>query len=179
MSQTIAPSHSVAASGSATMGATTSLKRQGRLTVNAAFLKEIKDDNRQLKSLWDNLLPLFSYAETAMNHWDEIMDGLSELRDQLALHFSLEEAFGYFDEAVDIAPRLSLTAESLRGQHTKLFAQIRDLADHVAEIDEAEIEHVKAFLRRFRKFQTQFERHEESELKLILQSLDDDIGECD
>jgi len=150
--------------------------KTGRLTVNAAFLKEIKDDNRHLKCLWDRLTPMLSHHETAKNHWPELIDGLAELRDQLALHFSLEEAYGYFDEAIDTAPHLSLRAETLRGQHPRLFAQVRDLADSIADLDVEQTERVTKFLRRFETFRKAFEDHEEEELRLILQCFDDDIG---
>ncbi|TWU06246.1 hemerythrin domain-containing protein [Stieleria varia] len=147
-----------------------------QVTVNAAFLREIKDDNIQLKALWDKISGMISHQEMAANHWPELMTLFNELRDQLAIHFSLEEAYGYFDDAINIAPRLSLTAETLRGQHSVLFGQIRDLADKIAEVDSEVPEHRERLIRRFHQFQTAFQSHEESELKLILESLDDDIG---
>ncbi|MCD0463381.1 hemerythrin domain-containing protein [Roseiconus lacunae] len=151
-------------------------KRSGRLGVNAAFLQEIKDDNRQLKTDWDRLVPMLAHPETALNHWNEIVAALAELRDQLAIHFSLEEAYGYFDDAIDVAPHLSVEAESLKGQHTALFAQIRDLADQFAEADLKRDGQVEKLLRKFDAFQAEFQTHEESELKLILDSFGDDIG---
>lgn len=174
MSDTLAPTNSRPAEGSTGKG--NGSQAVGRLAVNAAFLKEIKEDNRQLKALWDRLVPMVEHHETAKNHWPELIAGYAELRDQLAIHFSLEEAYGYFDDAVDIAPHLSLTAESLRAQHSKLFEQIRDLADLILELNAELPEHVKKLMRRFDTFKAQFENHEESELKLILQSFDDDLG---
>ena len=152
-----------------------------QLTVNAAFLKEIKDDNLQLKALWDKLVPMISHRDVAGNHWQELVRLLSALRDQLALHFSLEEAYGYFDNAVDIEPRLSLAAEELRNEHCKLFTQIRDLADAFADVDSEQVESGSSekpekLVKRFATFRSAFELHEERELKLILASLDDDIG---
>lgn len=174
MSDTLAPSNSRPVRRSSGEGFTS--QSTGRLAVNAAFLQEIKDDNRQLKTLWDQLLPMVSHHETAKNHWPELLAGFAELRDQLALHFALEEAYGYFDDAVDIAPHLSATAELLKGQHTNLFSQIRDLADMIQELNPETAAPIKKMIRRFERFQTDFENHEESELKLILQSFDDDLG---
>lgn len=147
-----------------------------RLTVNAAFLKEIKDDNLHLKKLWDKVVPMVSHPDVATNHWPELIELLAELCDQLALHFSLEEAYGYFDEAVDIAPRLSLAAESLRSQHCKIFALVRDLADEISEVDYETPENCQRFIDKFNVFRAEFESHEEAELRLILDSLEDDIG---
>ena len=101
---------------------------------------------------------------------------LSDLRDQLALHFTLEEAYGYFDEAVNIAPQLSLQAEGLRSQHRQLFEQVRDLADRVTEVSAESEEQSAIFVNQLCQFKSAFEKHEEAELDLILQSLDDDLG---
>jgi hypothetical protein len=147
-----------------------------RLTVNAAFLKDIKDDNRDLKELLDKIFPLAEHPQTAINHWQELVNLFADLRDQLALHFSLEEAYGYFDDAVMIAPRLSTTAECLRGQHSKLFEKIRGLADGASEVRIDSSEQVTRFLDEFNRFRVAFEKHEEDELKLILDALEDDIG---
>lgn len=174
MSDALAPSNRLPAGSPSEEGS--DAKPVGRLTVNAAFLREIKDDNRQLKALWDRLIPMLSHHETAKNHWPELIAGFAEMRDQLAIHFSLEEAYGYFDDAVDIAPHLSLNAESLRSQHSTLFSQIRDLADQILELNSEAVEHIKKLMRRFEAFKCSFENHEESELKLILESLDDDLG---
>lgn len=175
MSETLAPNRSRTTGGSSG-GNFAGTPTTGRLAVNAAFLQEIKDDNRQLKGLWDRLIPMMSHQETAKNHWPELIRGLAELRDQLAIHFSLEEAYGYFDDAVDISPHLSLNAESLKAQHSALFRQVRDLADLILECDVERLEKVTKLIRRFDLFRAAFESHEEAELKLILQSFDDDLG---
>jgi hypothetical protein len=147
-----------------------------QVTVNAAFLKEIKEDNQHLKQLWDRLIPLVQPPQMAMNHWPEIIESLAELRDQLALHFSLEEAYGYFDEAIDIAPQLSTLAHCLRSEHSPLFAAIRDLVDEAMDAKFDIDGEVTRIVDRFQDFRRRFERHEEAELKLILQAMDDDIG---
>ncbi len=146
------------------------------LAVNAAFLKDIKDDNHHLKVLLDKIRPLAAHNQTATNHWVELIQLVSELRDQLALHFSLEEAYGYFDDAITSAPQLSTTAEILRGQHPKLFERIRDLADSALEVSTESDEQVSKFLTALESFRQSFEEHEEAELRLILDALDDDIG---
>ena len=101
---------------------------------------------------------------------------LAELRDQLAIHFALEEAYGYFDEAVDIAPQLSAKAENLRGDHRLLFQQICELAEEITEVPVENDENSSRFIQGLGRFKHSFERHEEAELKLILESLDDDLG---
>ena len=147
-----------------------------RLVVNAAFLKDIKDDNHDLKLLLDKITPLVLHQQTAMNHWPELIILIGDLRDQLALHFSLEEAYGYFDDAVVSSPQLSVTAESLRSEHPQLFSRILDLADQALEICSDSHDQVSQFIRRLADFRSAFERHEEKELQLILDSLEDELG---
>lgn len=147
-----------------------------QLTVNAAFLKDIKDDNHDLKEILDQIAPLSEHPQTAMNHWSELVQLLEQLCDQLALHFSLEEAYGYFDDAVNHAPQLTASAEFLRGQHTELFKVIRALADKSTSVRSDNLDHVSKFLKEFLVFRQDFATHEEAELKLILDALDDDIG---
>ncbi len=153
--------------------------RTRRLSINAAFLKDIKDDNRELKSLLDRIYPLTEHPQIAVNHWPEMVLLMGELRDQLALHFSLEEAFGYFEQAIETAPQLSLMAEQLRGEHATIFERCRELADQIHEVDSDRAEKVAGFLVHFHRFRHSFEHHEEAEVKLIVESLNDDIGAGD
>lgn len=149
---------------------------QRRLSLNAAFLKDIKDDNRQLKALLEQVAPLASHVQAALNHWPELVKLLGELRDQLALHFSLEEAYGYFEEALGAEPQLSAAAEMLRCQHSTLFSTIRDLADAAADLPVDREAEIATLLNTYNKFRSSLETHEEAELRLILQALDDDLG---
>lgn len=147
-----------------------------RLTVNAAFLKDIKDDNRQLKDLLAKIDALVRPRQLAGNHWADLVKLFGELRDQLAFHFSLEEAYGYFDSALDAEPRLSAYAEVLRNQHTGLFASVRDLADRALETPMDRETQVDQLLANYAEFIKQFSKHEDDELRLILKACDDDLG---
>ena len=149
---------------------------QSGLTINAAFLKEIKDDNRQLKTLWDRVGELVAHRQVASNHYSELVELVQQLCDQMAIHFSLEEAYGYFDDAVDVAPHRSVEAQRLRAQHPGLFTQIQALSDQIAQIDRTNLEKLANWIERFDVFQCKFQRHEEAELNLILDSFDDDLG---
>ncbi len=147
-----------------------------RLSVNAAFMKDIKDDNRELKRLLDTINPLIEHTKKAANHWDEIANHLSDLRDQLAFHFSLEEAYGYFDEAIETEPQMSVRAEALRSEHSVLFDQICKLVESCSDLDSDDDDQISKAIDRFKDFQTKFQRHEEAELKMILSAMDDDLG---
>ena len=154
----------------------TSITKTRQVVVNAAFLRDIKDDNRDLKILMDRIHLLTHALPMAINHWPELIRLFADLRDQLAMHFSLEEAYGYFEDAIITAPRLSVTSECLRGQHSPLFKQICELADCALEVSADQEEQISKFLRRFVQFRSEFQQHEEAELKLILDAMDDDLG---
>ncbi len=157
-------------------GDASSPPRSKRLSVNAAFLKDIKDDNRELKSLIDRLYPLLEHPQIASNHWSELLTLLADLRDQLAFHFSLEEAFGYFENAIETAPQFSLLAESLQSDHAGLFEWIRELADRAPEVEVDSVDKISRFVDQFKRFRAALEQHETAEIELILQALDDDLG---
>ena len=54
-----------------------------------------------------------------------------------------------------------------------------DLADQVSEVCSDRPEQVNLFIQQFDSFRRMFEKHEENELELILESLDDDLGAGD
>ena len=66
-----------------------------------------------------------------------MVDLLIELQDQLALHFALEEAYGYFDDPIWVAPHISDLAESLRAEHVALYSELCDLAEQAGSLAEA------------------------------------------
>jgi hypothetical protein len=147
------------------------------VTVNAAFLQEIKDDNRRLQDLLGVLRSAFAqHSEPADPLW--IADGLEELRDQLATHFALEDAYGYFDDPVDAAPRFAHLAAELRREHGDLYLEASRLAD--AGNDKLRqddwLAHWRGLRERFWRFDGQLKRHEERENRLILEALEEDIG---
>jgi ABC-type transporter Mla subunit MlaD len=148
------------------------------LGVNAAFLQEIKEDSQQLRDLLAatrTLLQQQCHERSDIRQWWE---SLSELRDQLALHFALEDAYGYFEDAMMQAPRFSQRAEMLRGQHDGLFRDICSLADRADDLLHArpsngQLRHLSEL---FLDFHSRFAAHERDENALIMAAFDDDIG---
>ena len=149
----------------------------GTVTVNAAFLQEIKEVNQELWSLLAELRhrcqrPL---APTQCRH---LMDKLCQLRDQLALHFALEEAYGYFEDPVYVAPRLSRQAEQLRDEHKGLYLDLCELVDRSERMfyDEQHAALALWIGPEFLEFDTRLKSHESRENELICAAYDDDIG---
>ena len=153
-------------------------KTTSTVTVNAAFLQEIKEVNADLWRLLSDVRHLCSDPHQVRSHRRRLVLMLGSLRDQLALHFALEQAYGYFDDPVFVAPRLSQQAESLRDEHQKLYAQVCDLADEVEKQYHAgRLATVASeVVEQFKTFDQLFRRHEDEENELILNAYEDDIG---
>ena len=148
------------------------------VTVNAAFLQEIKEVNQDLWHLLEEVRYLCSRPMSLRVPSRHFLDLLGALRDQLALHFTLEEAYGYFEDPLYVAPRLSEWAESLRRQHHDLYVQICQLVDYAERLARrgrfASL--VMQVSQQFSDFYQQLQEHESQENALILQAYDDDIG---
>lgn len=150
----------------------------GTMAVNAAFLQEIKEDNRELRRLLNLTGTMLAVSDAGPVPTREVVNMICQLRDQLAMHFSLEEAYGYFDDAINIEPRLSEAAEALRGEHETLFLDICNLVDESEQLlyHENNSASLQRIAQRFVTFRRRFQKHETREEELILASFDDDIG---
>lgn len=148
------------------------------VTINSAFLQEIKDVNQQLWDLIDEVRQLCK--SELRNQWDcyRLCSRFELLRDQLATHFSLEEAYGYFDDPVSVAPRLSERVERLRQEHCTLYFRLAELVEFVQRLNQRR--RLRYGISRvdleFGGFYQDLLRHEDDECCLILEAYDDDVG---
>ena len=147
------------------------------VTVSPAFLQEIKEVNQEL---WQSLADLRKRCSRpiATGICRHLVDWLSELRDQLALHFALEEAYGYFDEPLHVAPQLAEKAERLRMEHQELYVEFSDLVDRSERMFFAGQTAALAVWvgPRFLDFDASLRDHEDRENELIYDAFDSDIG---
>lgn len=149
----------------------------GTVTVNAAFLQEIKDVNEELWLLHAELRHRCQ-RPIAPGQCRHLIDRIGVLRDQLALHFSLEEAYGYFDDPVEVAPQLCRQAEQLRQQHKELYLDLCDLIDHAERMyyDDLNAELALWIGPEFADFDQRLREHEDRERELIVDAYSGDIG---
>ncbi len=154
-------------------------KTQAKFTVNAAFFREIKEDHQQLQSMLDKLRKMVATPPALANHLKEFSERMSDLRDQLAFHFTLEEAYGYFEDAIERAPRFHEPAGRLRAQHGDLYMMAERIAEAAAswcnnppDSEQA----AECLVEQFVSFDTVFKTHEAAELKLILDAIHVDVG---
>lgn len=151
--------------------------RTGTVTINAAFLQEIKEVHQEL---WALLAELRHRCQRpiAPGACRLLLDRLGLLRDQLALHFSLEEAYGYFQDPVDVAPRLCQQAEQLRNEHRGLYLDFCDLIERAERMfyDEQPAALALWIGPEFLAFDERLRRHEERENELITEAYQADLG---
>ncbi|MCA9103935.1 MAG: hemerythrin domain-containing protein [Planctomycetales bacterium] len=151
------------------------------LTINAAFLQELKEVNQELWQLIESLRTLCGEPMSMRQHSRTLVDLLSRLRDQLAMHFSLEEAYGYFHNPVEVEAALAETARRLRAEHSPLYLRCSQLADHAENLwrerDEAALTTVLPV--GVDEFLVELKRHENGESELIYRQLYESIGVAD
>ena len=153
------------------------------LGVNGAFLQEIKQDHVELHALLgktERALRLPSVDRKPR----ELVYLLFALQHRLAIHFALEEEYGYFEDALEVAPRLSSQAEALRAEHKELFAEVCHLADEAEQLLAEQPDENSSGMPRslcliasnYELFRQALEEHERREMELILCAFDDDLG---
>lgn len=152
-----------------------------KFTINAAFFQEIKDDHQQLNLLLGELSGLIENREALPNHRRKLCRLLGELRDQLAFHFALEEAYGYFEDAIDCSPWLHTAAGNLLNQHGQLYLEIGEIADRADDCCRAEDNinldaGLAPIVDDYEAFRKRLGEHESAEMKLILDAMNRDFG---
>lgn len=101
--------------------------------VNAAFLQEVKDSNLQF---WQNLHDfkrLLSAPDEVQELSQKLVKLLSELRDSMALEFSLEETYGYIDGTYCATSISATRAGQAKRQHRELYLQLHEISESAEE----------------------------------------------
>lgn len=152
--------------------------RTSTLTINAAFLQEIKEVNEDLWRQLAGVRDICCEETEVRGHTRQLPDVIAQLRDQLAMHFALEEAYGYFEDPVAVAPHLNATACALRDEHSSLYSSICDVLEFVESEFYAGrlVTSAPQVVTVFRTFYDQLQSHEAKENELILKAYGDDIG---
>lgn len=151
--------------------------RIGTVTVNAAFLQEIKEVHLELWELLREVHITLSEPVATRYRRRQLVAVIEQLRDQLALHFALEEAYGYFEDPAYVAPRLCKQAMALRAEHRELYESVCCLVEQAARwCRQAPGSVFQARLvSRFSEFEGRFRWHEARENAMIHEEYGDDI----
>ena len=155
-------------------------RKYSALTINAAFLQEVKEVNQDLWAVLEEIRGLCTTRERCAEHrrWVNL---IADLRDHLALHFALEEAFGYFERPARRGAGTESGGHPVAEEHKSLYAIVRDLADDVDAEDRAGtlVRHAPRLAERFNAYYDSLQRHEMEENELILSIYDRDSGTVD
>ena len=148
------------------------------VTVNAAFLQEIKEVNQDLWRLLADVRRMCDSPATIDSAPRRFFGLVEELRDHLALHFALEEAYGYFENPIEVAPRLCRQANELRAEHHELYLMVVNFSEACELLTQPSpvIGIVLTVVKQFEAFDERLKRHEARENELIMQEYGDAIG---
>ena len=152
---------------------------QTGLTINVAFLQEIKEDIG-LQELVENARNHFLNAESSVRSRPiDTARVLNELRDELETYFALEEFYGYFQNAEVVNPSVSRQADFLKNEHEVLFLELNELIDSVEQIIYHENPPDLTFeqiANDFDHFVTALNHHEHKEMELVMRLYNEEIG---
>ena len=139
------------------------------ITVNPAFLQEIKDSNLSLWQTIDRLEALYTPDEDRARTLNCLVPLLGELRDLLGLQFALEETYGYMEVPTAAAPVNIHLLQDIRSQHCTLYLSVNELAEQAEELQYRGYvsEKVDMLLAEVREFELRFRDHERMEADLI------------
>lgn len=151
------------------------------VTVNAAFLEEVKTIHHELWHLLE-ATKLMCSKQQRTSHWQaQFVKSMEELRDLFAMQFALEEGYGYFDEPAFVESNTSERARTLRNDHKLLYQEINEIAEWLVDLRHTgdlamQMAEVKL---RFESFCEKLQTHEKQEQELIFEAYCDDIGTGD
>ena len=137
--------------------------------VNAAFLQEVKDSNLQF---WENVHDfrrLLNQNADVGELSATMVRLLSELRDSMALEFSLEETYGYIESNCAGNLVSSRKAAQAKGQHCELYLHLQEISERAEEAQYRGtiVQDYPALVVECKEFLTALEAHEKHESELI------------
>ncbi|MCA9133433.1 MAG: hypothetical protein KDA45_09775 [Planctomycetales bacterium] len=137
--------------------------------VNAAFLQEVKESNLQLWAVLRQIRDLATSDLDARELSRQLVESIGELRDCIALEFSLEETYGFIDGAGPLAGIGIPDASIAKIQHRELYLQLHELCEQAEEAQYRGTigRDIALYMRSFQKFDSAFRAHEELESELI------------
>lgn len=144
-------------------------KRDRTLTINPAFLQEIKDSNLTLWKTVERLSMACRESREPNAVLGLLVPLLGELRDALALEFALEESYGYIEVPSAAAPANHHLLQDIHSQHCRLFLRITELAERAEEMQFRGMlsEELPRLVNEIGAFELEFKDHERMEADLI------------
>jgi hypothetical protein len=95
-----------------------------------------------------------------------LVNGLAELRQDLAHHFAEEEEGGCLEEAVSRCPSLSADVRHVEEQHAVLLSELDDVIDDARQ-EQGDSAKGAPLLQEFGRFAESLRRHESAENRIL------------
>ena len=157
------------------------------ITINVAFLQEIKSDfgfRDLLNDVYHQLKPGSTRGAVDDESGEKVTprvaaEMLSDLRDGLETYFALEEFYGYFQQAEVLNPCVSQKAFSLQSEHETLFLKLNQIVEIAQQIvyheagPETTLDQVAEELD---SFCVELAEHEQAEMDLMMRLCNEDFG---
>lgn len=148
------------------------------ISVNPAFLREIKDSNPDYMESVRRIQHICHSPDDPTRLCRSLVKGLDDLRDIVALQFSLEESYGYLpigdlrDFGTTETPITRKTA-STQAEHRSLYIELSELAELAEELQYRGVERsmLTDLSSRVCDFVDRLLTHESAEAELIEQTL--------
>jgi hypothetical protein len=148
------------------------------LVVNPAFLQEIKDSNPDVWNSVSQLQEISQVVDEPTRILRQLTRLLDDLRDQLALQFSLGESYGYIEVPERVVGHSSRVTTDLanqtQSQHSILYLRLSDLAEQAEELQYRGVEpqRLRELVVSSGQFYLDLREHEQMENELIRRSYD-------
>ena len=157
------------------------------ITINVAFLQEIKSDfgfRDLLNNVYHQLKPgprrgVFEDESGERVSPRVAAEMLGELSDGLETYFALEEFYGYFQQAEVLNPCVSQKAFGLQKEHETLFLKLNQIVEIAQQIvyheagPETTLDQVADELE---SFCIELAQHEQAEMDLMMRLCNEDFG---
>lgn len=137
--------------------------------VNAAFLQEVKDANLQYWQSVHDFKRLLNQNAEVLGLSIKLVRLLSELRDSMALEFSLEETYGYIEGNCAGNSVSASKAGQAKSQHRELYLHLQEISEiaEEAQYRGTIVQDYAALVDQCREFLAALEAHEKHESELI------------
>ena len=144
-------------------------------TLSHDFFKMLQSEHRELAAALSQIQKALSQPDRERAQVTGLITDMAELVES---HLHHEEEGGYFREALEQAPRLTLKAQALLEQHPALLEDVSKLGILAGAGVESEAWWARIEAD-FTAFAKKFVEHEASETRLVQEAFTDDIGTAD
>jgi hemerythrin len=137
-----------------------------RETHSPPQFETVIEDHRRLRELLELIRVTLARRDRSVHR---LADLLSDLMDDLRVHFDHEENGGYLQEALALAPQYATRASRLVNEHGEFLLMVREM-QHATAKDEWD-----ALRAQFYDFSHRFGAHEADENRLVQDAMLRDI----